>query len=402
MVTSTGGTPPASHAPNERTNEQIAVIQGNAVTGDLLHPPGKTDERDERFAGLISAEYAAILADYGRKLQALGSPVVADPRAREQAIRGCADIITDVVASVRGSGHRADDHDKMLAQMIGQTRADSWLSPADLLWAATAFYEVTVTSLARHVSVDPELLPCFVTAIIALNESISGWIREATLAYTGFLLERVDQAHVDERRRIARDLHDRLGEGLSVALRQLELSELVGGEGPAAAGPNAEYAKEALVEAMRRLRLVTSGLRQEAPRSLETSLVQYLDSVTTAADVRLRVSGDESWVPPAVIEEAFLIIREAIRNALTHGMPQLVLIGVTLAPHELHAWIDDNGHGFVLDDNRNPVSAGTGLASMRERAALAGGRLTLDSAPGQGAHIELLIPLPGHGDDRRP
>jgi signal transduction histidine kinase len=368
------------------------------VTGDLLHPPRKTDERDERFAGLISAEYAAILADYEKRLQALGSPVVADPRAREQAVQGCADIINDVVASMRGGGHRADDHDKMLAQMIGQTRAESRLSPADLLWAAAAFYEVTVSSLARHVSVDPELLPCFVTALIVLNESISGWIREATLAYSGFLLERVDQAHVEERRRIARDLHDRLGEGLSVALRQLELSELVSGEG---LGTNAEHAKEALVEAMRRLRLVTSGLRQETPRSLETSLVQYLDSVSTAADVRLRVSGDESWVPPAVIEEAFLIIREAIRNALTHAMPQLVLIGVTLAPHELHAWIDDNGRGFQLGSDRNPVSAGTGLASMRERAVLAGGRLTLDSAPGQGTHIELLIPLPGHGDDRR-
>jgi signal transduction histidine kinase len=377
------------------------------VTGDLLDPPGKTDEQDERFAGLISAECAAILADYANRLQALGSPVAADPRAREQAVQGCADIIADVAASVRGSGHRADDHDKMLAQMIGQTRADSGLSPADLLWAAAAFFEVTVSSLARLVSVDPELLPCFVTAIVALNESISRRIREATLAYAGFLLERVDRAYVDERRRLARDLHDRLGEGLSVALRRLELYELTRAEpaspGPAPAeaapGASSEHAKEALVEAMRRLRLVTSGLRQEAPRSLETSLVQYLDSVSAEVDARLRVSGDESWVPPAVIEEAFLIIREAIRNALTHGMPQLVLIGVTLAPHELHAWIDDNGRGFVLASDKKPLSAGTGLASMRERAALVGGRLTLDSAPGQGTHIELLIPLPGHRDD---
>ena len=369
------------------------------MTGDLLHPPGKTDERDDRFAGLISAECAAILADYANRLQAPGSPVVADPRARAQAVQGCADIIADVAASVRGSGHRADDHDKMLAQMIGQTRADSRLSPADLLWAAAAFFEVTVSSLARHVSMDPELLPCFITAIVALNESISRWIREATLAYAGFLLERVDRVHVDERRRIARDLHDRLGEGLSVALRQLELYELADEEDLDARGASSERAKEALVEAMRRLRLVTSGLRQEAPRSLETSLVQYLDSVTTKTDVRLRVSGDESWVPPAVIEEAFLIIREAIRNALTHAMPQLVLIGVTLAPHELHAWIDDNGRGFVLSGDTNPPSAGTGLASMRERAALVGGRLTLDSARGQGTHLELLIPLPGHRDD---
>ncbi len=114
----------------------------------------------------------------------------------------------------------------MLAWMIGEARAESRLSPADLLRAAGAFFDVTVSSLGGHVKDDPELLPCFITAVVALNESISRRIREATLAYTGYLLERVDQAHIDERRRIARDLHDRLGEGMSVALRQLELHEL--------------------------------------------------------------------------------------------------------------------------------------------------------------------------------
>jgi signal transduction histidine kinase len=368
------------------------------VTGELLHPPGKAGEQDERFADLIGAERAAILTAYANRLQAAGSPVAASQHAREQAMRSCADIITDIAASLRGSDVGDDDHDKMLARMIGETRADCPLSPADLLWATAAFSEVTVSSLARHVSAEPHLLPCFVTAIVALNESVSRRIREATLAYAGFLLERVDQAHVDERHRIARDLHDRLGEGLSVALRQIELYELASGGGPAGFGADAEPAKAALAEAMRRLRLVTSGLRQETVRSLETSLVQYLDSVTVTADVRLRVSGDESWVPPAVIEEAFLIIREAIRNALTHGKAQMVLIGVTLAPHELHAWIDDNGQGFTLTDDANPLS-GTGLASMRERSATVGGRLTLDSAPGHGTHIELLIPLPGHRDE---
>lgn len=382
------------------------------MTGDLPHPPGQAGEQDERFADLISVERAAILAAYESRLLATGSPVAANPRARDQALRSCADIITDIAASLRGTGGNTGntgsdtgrgtgggtaDHDRVLARLIGETRADNPLSPADLLWATAAFFEVTVGALARHVDSDPRLLTCFVTSIVALNESISGLIREATLAYAGFLLERVDQAHVDQRRRLARDLHDRLGEGLSTALRQIELYELaVGGQ---ADSSGAESAKVTLAEAMRRLRRVTSGLRQESVRSLETSLVQYLDSVSTTAHVRLRVSGDETWVPSDIIEEAFLIIREAIRNALTHGLPQMVLIGVTLAPHELHAWVDDNGRGFARGDDANPVSGGTGLASMRERAATVGGRLTLDSAPDQGTHVELLIPLPGHHDD---
>jgi signal transduction histidine kinase len=309
-------------------------------------------------------------------------------------------ILSDVAASLRGNASRASDHHEMLAQAAGPATTESQVSVADLLRAAASFFDITVSSLARHVRDDPGLLPCFVVAILALNESIASRIREATHAYTSYLLERVDQAHVDERRRIARDLHDRLGEGMSAALRRLELHEVTTGKDPDTPSPWAAMAKDALAEAMRRLRVVTSDLRQDSIRSLETALVQYIDSAAADADVRLRVSGDETWAPSTVIEEAFLIVREAIRNALRHGAPRLVLIGVALAPHELHAWVEDDGSGFVLADVAGQyIAAGAGLASMRERSDLIGGRLTIASVPGQGTQVELLVPLPGHRDE---
>jgi signal transduction histidine kinase len=365
---------------------------------EVMRPLGGSVKQREHFAALIRAEAPAILASYAESLEALRSPVMAEPGTRDQAMTNAAEIIADVAVGVEGGDIRADDRYAMLTWMIGEARPETRLSPADLLRAAAAFFDVAVSVLARHVQDDPALLPCFTTGVLALNESINRRIRETTLAYTGYLLERVDQAHIDERRRIARDLHDRLGEGMSVALRQLELHELNREADPAASPPRATMAKDAIVEAMRRLRAVTSGLRQDSLRSLEKALIQYIDSVApdiATADVRLRVSGDETWVPPAVIDEAFLIIREAIRNALKHGSPQLVLIGVALAPHELYAWVEDDGCGFVNPAQADPVSAGTGLASMRERAALIGGRLAIASSAGQGAHVELLVPLPG-------
>jgi signal transduction histidine kinase len=311
------------------------------------------------------------------------------------------EIIADVAARVQGSDIQTDSRYEILPWIIGPAGAGSQLSPADLLRAAGTFFDVTVSSLASHVKNDPELLPCFTTAIVALNENIGRRIREATLAYTGYLLERVDQAHIDERHRIARDLHDRLGEGMSVALRQLELHELTSNTDPLPSSPRAAMAKEAIAEAMRRLRVVTSDLRQESVRSLEKALIQYIDATAGDfdADVRLRVSGDETWASPTTIDQAFLIIREAIRNALRHGTARMVLIGVALAPHELRAWVEDDGCGFVPGPCPDPVSAGTGLISMRERAALISGRLTVSSIPGQGTHVELLVPLPGHRDE---
>jgi signal transduction histidine kinase len=313
------------------------------------------------------------------------------------------EVIADVAASVQGRDVRIDDHHQTLAWLTGEATAEGQLRLADLLRAAAALFEVTVSSLAAHVKDDAALLPCFVTAVVALNESINRRVREATLAHTSYLLEQVDQAHLDERQRIARDLHDRLGEGMSVAFRQLELHEILSSKDPLAASPQAGKAKEAIAEAMRRLRVVTSDLRHDSVRSLERALIQYIDSVApdvaAAADVRLRVSGDETWAPPAVIDEAYLILREAIRNALRHGTPRLLLIGVALAPYELHAWVADDGCGFALPRWASPVYSGTGLTSMRERAALVGGQLTIASEPGQGTHVELLVPLQGHGDE---
>jgi signal transduction histidine kinase len=111
------------------------------------------------------------------------------------------------------------------------------------------------------------------------------------------------------------------------------------------------------------------------------------------------VSGDERWAPLPVIDEAFLIIREAIRNALAHGSPRLVVIGIALAPHDLLARVEDDGIGFAAGPARDPRTAGTGLVSMRERAAVLGGRLRIASTPGQGTVVELLVPLPGHRDE---
>jgi len=387
------------------------------VTGDLPTPPGEADAQHERFAELIRTERATILAAYASSLQDLASPIITDAWTREQAMRDAAEIIADVAAIVEGNEARPEDHSKTLALLTGETQAGIRLDPVDLLRVASVLFEVTVRSLGSHVRSDPNLLPCFIAAIVALNESIGKRIREATHGYAGLLLERVDQAHIEERRRIARDLHDQLGESMSVALRQFELYELVSERELAAGsstatsrldmpvrgaplpGPSArgEAVRGAITETMRRLRVVTSDLRQEAVRSLENSLVMYLDSVTSEADVRLRVSGNESWAPPPVIGEAFLIIREAIRNALTHGYPRTLLIDIILAPHELHAWVEDDGCGFLVGE----PSAGVGLSSMSERAALLNGRLTVASALGHGTQLELLIPLSGARDARR-
>lgn len=348
------------------------------------------------MAALIRAERASILASYADKLAALSDVAAATCSVQGLGIADGDEIITEMAAGVVNECFQAEAQDSITT--AGPRLAEREPNPAEMVRTTATFFDVTVACLAAHVKDDPELLTCFATAIRALNESICRRLRAAILGHTGYLLERVDQAHISERRRIARELHDRLGEGMSGALRQLELHEITGGASALAPDSRVASAKDMLTKAMHRLRVVSSGLREEPVRSLEMALVHYIDSISADTAVRLRVSGDEKWVPSTVIEETFLIIREAIRNALRHAAPKRVQIGVALAPHELNAWVEDDGRGFVLTDGRAPVFDGIGLNSMRERAAALSGRLTILSVPGQGTQVELFVPLRGHHD----
>jgi signal transduction histidine kinase len=226
-----------------------------------------------------------------------------------------------------------------------------------------------------------------------LNKWVGRQMRGAADGDMAQYENRVYEARLDERRRIARELHDRLGEVLTVGLRQLDLDEIMG---PEIQEGQSAIAREVLVEAMRRLRLVTSGLRDEPVTSFEKALEDFLNRVCADADVHLVVLGDEAWASAETIDEAFLVVREALRNALTHGAPQSVVVGVEVTRRELRALVDDDGKGFAVGGDAESPAAGTGLATMRERAALLGGTLAIVSKAGRGTSVELNVPLSGH------
>jgi signal transduction histidine kinase len=295
----------------------------------------------------------------------------------------------------QSSGPQPSGHQLSQRQLVGQQLVGQQVSLAETLRAGAIFFEVTVDSLSGHAANDPTLLPGFVTFVSALNESVNKRIRRATAAYTRQLVEHIHRAQLDERRSIARELHDRLGEGLSVALRQLELLEISGAQPPEAAGQRNAPVKDAILETMDRLRAVTSDLRTEPVTSLEKALTRYLESMVADADVRLRISGEERWATPAVIDQVFLVLREALRNAFTHAAPRLVKVAVDFSPEALRASVHDDGRGFVPRDAERRHPATVGLASMRERTALIGGTLTISSAPARGTYIELHVPLSG-------
>lgn len=345
-------------------------------------------------ASCVESCRTEILAEFESALLADGNAAFAAPQARGQAVQTAQYVLDDVAATLRAGKVQVSSLYKHHAREVGNARAAGGVHPAASLEAGSLFFRTAVHHLARCIgAVHDRPAEVLALAISGLEESLSRRVRESSEAYHGFLLNQVHRAQEDERRRIARELHDRIGHGISVAHQQLALSEVYHSSDPARALAKITLVQQAVQEIMENLRQITSELHPATPvGSLEKSLLAFLETVDCGTMcVGLDVNGDESWAEPRSLDESFLIIREAARNAFAHARASSLFIRVDIAPHALIASVQDDGQGF--DPSAAREHGGVGLASMRERAALLGGRVAISSRPRGGCLVELYVPL---------
>jgi signal transduction histidine kinase len=115
-------------------------------------------------------------------------------------------------------------------------------------------------------------------------------------------------------------------------------------------------------------------------------------------EAKLSVAGDETAVPPRAGEQAYLVMREAVRNAVAHSRCSRLEVNLEVDDSELRGRVKDDGVGFDPGGGRDDreeggPATGVGLRSMRERAELLGGRLDICSEPGRGTAVEVRAPL---------
>jgi signal transduction histidine kinase len=242
--------------------------------------------------------------------------------------------------------------------------------------------------------------------IFAANKTVPGGFSErdeqlvslfaahAAIALTNArLYERGRELSVmQERARLARDLHDAVSQKLFSVRAKARAAAVLVERDPARAieeiGSVAELAGQAHTE----LRAVIDGLTppELAAGGLTGSLRAYAVLVgrTYGADVAVQAAELPALGPPA--ETAlYRVAQEAIGNALRHsGAPQ-VIVSLSQRQRTVVLEVSDNGSGF---DPRVP-EPGLGLASMRERARSVGGKLTVTSAPGLGTKVRFSIPI---------
>jgi len=200
---------------------------------------------------------------------------------------------------------------------------------------------------------------------------------------------------VEERNRIARELHDAVTQKLfSLRLTADAASTLLATDplDLAKAAAQLEVVRQLAAEASAELRAVVVGLRPAdlAGDGLGRALrkqVELLDHVHSAT---IRFTGEPfPRLTPAREAAAYRIAQEALHNALRHGAPSTVLVKVSAENGTVRVEVTDDGRGF------DPRSAGLGLTSMRDRARAAGGRLDVRSRPGGGTTVRLEVPAGG-------
>jgi signal transduction histidine kinase len=199
-----------------------------------------------------------------------------------------------------------------------------------------------------------------------------------------------------ERRRIGSDLHD--GPSQTLAFAMLRLDEVESAQPPPdrSGGDQLRGVRGALVSALGEMRTIAAGLR-----SPELELARPVEIVRRAVVEHERRSGRSAAVDVRGIPDAaplatkialYRILSEALSNAARHGQGAGVEVKVTEAGDgTMLAEVLDRGPGFDVRQRRG--EGHLGLAGMRERAELLGGRFELESAPGKGARVRAFLPL---------
>ena len=214
----------------------------------------------------------------------------------------------------------------------------------------------------------------------------------------GELSERAKSAAVlAERARLARDIHDTLAQGFLGVLLHLETARrtLTGDAGRALRAIDQAYglAQASLNEARRSVGMLRAGAAGHGDLAVSLSML-----VREAADgglpARFETTLPTCPVPPVVAEQVRRIVAEALQNARRHAAPTRVVVTLARASGATRVVVADDGRGFDPEADR---PGRYGLVGMRERAAAAGGELTVESAPGRGTTVTVAWPGP---DDR--
>ena len=211
------------------------------------------------------------------------------------------------------------------------------------------------------------------------------------------LSRRLVEAQETERRNIARELHDEIGQALTVM--QLNLQAMLQLPGTDALTSRLKENLAVVERVLEQVHDISLNLRPSMldDLGLEPALRWYTNRQAALGGLQASFAADplEQRLDPIIETECFRIAQEALTNVLRHAQANFVTVELRQEEGKLHLRVRDDGTGFEVATVREKavLGASLGLLSMEERAGLAGGGLEFTSIPGQGTEVHAWFPL---------
>jgi signal transduction histidine kinase len=312
----------------------------------------------------------------------------------------------------------------LLAQAIGEVNAGSFLGPHAAAYAVAAYADraraltgvgavivaaalngAVVAWLTDDLPYGPVLLgPSGVAVLMAWGVGRYVQVRraylEAVLAHTHQLEEDRD-AHMqrairEERRRIARDLHDQVAHHLGVISLQTSAARRWLGRDQDRTATALAAAEQASRTALETMPAILQALRSDdtdavrVPQPTLADVEQLLDRMRAAGvTVELQVVGEPRELHPTVELTAYRVIQEALTNIVKHAGPAQVTVRLRYGHGRFEVDVEDDGHGSAASPG---TGAGLGLVGMRERVQLLDGELVTGPRDGGGFRVHASLP----------
>ncbi len=212
-----------------------------------------------------------------------------------------------------------------------------------------------------------------------------------------------EYAVIEERNRLARDLHDSVTQSLFSVTLLSQAALSLWERDPTKARDRLERASELARGALAEMRALIFELRPMAlqEEGFVSALKKHVAALRSreSLDVSLNVEGPERRVSPDVEEAAFRIVQESLNNVIKHARATRVTVTASFEDTALRIWTEDDGVGF--NPAGRPKLRTMGMTSMRERAEAVGGRIHVDSAPGRGTRVLAELPVAPSAEEVR-
>ena len=218
-------------------------------------------------------------------------------------------------------------------------------------------------------------------------------------AVRGELLRKILTVQEEERKRIARELHDETTQSLLGLVMRLEAATAIPSEAAVKMKNMLTDIRSLAVRTLDSVHKIIFDLRPSVLDDLGflSALRWYAENRLGALDIKARVevTGEERKLPPQVEIVLFRVIQEAITNIVKHAEAHNVVLGVEFKDSAIVIEVEDDGKGFDVEavSPQADKTQGLGLLGMKERVTLLGGKFNIESQPDSGTHLTIEVPL---------